>query len=143
MGALDDMLPACDFVLVACPLTASTRGLFDAARLARMKAGAVLINVARAAIVEEEALYRALASRSLAGAIMDVWYSYPTLADPSATPARFEFGALDNVIMTPHASAWTNELIVRRWQFIAANLDRFARGEAVRNVVIENGKIVG
>jgi phosphoglycerate dehydrogenase-like enzyme len=142
MDGIDDLLPQCDFVLIACPLTAETRGLIDARRLRLMRPQAVLVNVARAAIVDEEALFQALSSRSIAGAVLDVWYAYPTAEEPQAKPSRFPFESLDNVTMTPHASAWTDELIARRWRFIAANLDRFARGEALQNVVIRDGHLV-
>jgi len=78
----------------------------------------------------------------IAGAALDVWYAYPSPEEPEVRPSRFPFHTLDTVIMTPHASAWTHELIERRWRFIAANLDRFARGEALLNVVIRDGRIV-
>ena len=108
-----------------------------------MRPEAVLINVSRAAIVEEAGLYEALRARRIGGAILDVWYAYPTPDAPDAAPSRFPFQALDNVLMTPHASAWTREMVGRRWRFIAANLDRLARGEPVQNVVIEGGRMVG
>jgi len=142
LDGLDALLPQCDVVLVACPLTPATRGMVDARRLALMKRGAFLINVARAAIIDEEALFVALKDGVIAGAALDVWYAYPSPEEPEVRPSRFPFHTLDTVIMTPHASAWTHELIERRWRFIAANLDRFARGEALLNVVIRDGRIV-
>lgn len=136
LDRLDEMLAASDFVLVACPLSESTRGLLDARRLSCLRTDAVLINVARAAIIEEAALYAALRTRRIGGAILDVWYGYPTPDAPDAAPSRFPFHALDNVLMTPHAAAWTHETVARRWRCIAANLDRLARGDALENVVI-------
>jgi phosphoglycerate dehydrogenase-like enzyme len=118
------------------PLNDETRGLIDARRLALCKAELVIINVARAAVLDEEALYTALRERRIAGAVLDVWYSYPTGDHPAARPSRFPFHELSNVIMTPHCSAWTDGLIERRWGFIAANLDRLARGEPLQNVVL-------
>src|SRR5262249_34752574 len=85
--ALDDVLARADCVVVTLPLTRETRGRLGARELARMKRGAMLVNVARAEIVGEDALYEALASRALGGAALDVWYRYPksTGATPPAT----------------------------------------------------------
>lgn len=140
---LDELLEVSDYVVVCCPLTESTRGMLDRARLARLKRGAFLINVARAEIVDELALYEALRERRLAGAALDVWYRYPIDAgsDPGLDPGRgifpasLPFGELENVIMTPHLSAWTEEMVERRWQKIAANLDALAEGRPLGNLV--------
>ncbi|MBV9523408.1 MAG: hypothetical protein JO010_11475, partial [Alphaproteobacteria bacterium] len=136
LGELDQILPECDFLLVACPLDAATRGLLDGPRLALCRRSAVLINVARAEIVDEDALYAALRDGVIAGAALDVWYSYPTAKEPHARPSRHPFQELPNVIMTPHCAAWTEGLFERRWSFIAGNLDRFASGMPLRNIVI-------
>ena len=135
MQELDSMLPRCDFLVVSCPLDEATRGMIDARRLSLCKPQLVIVNVARAAILDEEGLYLALRDRIIAGAVLDVWYSYPTPSEPRAHPSRFPFHELSNVIMTPHCSAWTDGLIERRWRFIARNLDRLARGEPLQNVV--------
>jgi phosphoglycerate dehydrogenase-like enzyme len=136
---LDELLGVSDYVVVCCPLTESTRGMLDRARLARFRRGAFLINVARAEIVDELALYEALRERRLAGAALDVWYRYPVDAgldpDQRMLPATLPFGELDNVIMTPHLSAWTEEMVERRWQKIAANLDALAEGRPLTNLV--------
>jgi phosphoglycerate dehydrogenase-like enzyme len=139
---LDALLPQCDFVLVACVLNEGTRGLIDARRLAALKREAVLINISRAAVVDEDALYTVLSEGRIGGAILDVWYSYPSIEAPDAKPSRFPFERLGNVIITPHASGWTEETVQRRWRFIAANLDRLARGERPWNVVVEHGRFV-
>jgi phosphoglycerate dehydrogenase-like enzyme len=136
MQELDAMMPRCDFLAVTCPLNEETRGMIDARRLALCKPHLVVINVARAAVLDEAALYLALRDRIIAGAVLDVWYAYPTAAQPAARPSRFPFHELANVIMTPHCSAWTDGLIERRWRFIASNLDRLARGEPLQNVVL-------
>ena len=91
MSALDARLPECDFVLIACPLNAETRGLVDARRLALMKRCAVLINVARGDIVAEDALYEALRDRIIAGAVLDTWYVYPSAEGPAPNPSRRDF----------------------------------------------------
>ncbi len=139
---LDELLGVSDYVVVCCPLTGSTRGMLDGARLARMKQGAFLINVARAEIVDEPALYEALRERRLAGAALDVWYRYPIDAGLAGLdsgqrmlPASLPFNELENVIMTPHLSAWTEEMVERRWRKIAANLDALAEGRPLENLV--------
>jgi phosphoglycerate dehydrogenase-like enzyme len=134
MADLDRLLAESDYVLMALPLTDETEGLFDAACFARMKPGAVFMNVGRGPIVDEEALYNALKDRRIRGAVVDVWYQYPTKTDPDPRPSRFPFWELDNIMMTPHNSARTEETRFRRWDGIAANLDAMARGEPLQNV---------
>jgi phosphoglycerate dehydrogenase-like enzyme len=97
-----------------------------------MKPSAFLINVARAEVVAEEALYEALANKQIAGAALDVWYRYPS--GPGAVlPSDYPFHELDNVIMTPHVSGWTDGMLRARSQLIAANIDRTARKERPLN----------
>ena len=137
LAELDHMLPMCDAVLVACALAPETKGLIDARRLALMKPGALLIDIARAAIVGEDALYAALRDGRLGGAALDVWWQYPTPAEPNRRPSRRPFHELPNVLITPHSSSATNVTAERRWSVVAANLDRFARGEPLENVVLQ------
>ena len=111
---LDAVLAECDVLVLACPLTAATRGMIGAAQLAALKPSALLINVARAALVDEEALYQALAARRIVAAL-DVWYAYPEAGGPDVRPSRFPFHELDNVVMTPHAAGWTEDMFERRW----------------------------
>jgi phosphoglycerate dehydrogenase-like enzyme len=133
---LDQMLPQCDALVIACALARETEGLIDARRLALMKPGALLINVARAPIVDQDALYNALQNGSLGGAALDVWWQYLTPAEPDRRPSRRPFHDLPNVLMTPHCSAFTGGTGERRWGAVAANLDRFTRGEPLENVVV-------
>lgn len=133
---IERLMAEADYVVIACPLTEQTRGLIDAARLAAMKSSGVVINVGRGAIVDEDALYDALKSKRIGGAVIDVWWRYPGRDDPSPRPSRHPMHELDNIIMTPHNSGWTQEQIDRRWRFVAANLDRLARGETPENIVM-------
>jgi phosphoglycerate dehydrogenase-like enzyme len=135
LAEIDRMLPLCDTVLVACALAPETQGLIDARRLALIRPGALLINVARAAIVDEDALYAALKDGHLGGAALDVWSQYPTPAEPERRPSRRPFHELPNVLMTPHCSSSSGATAERRWSAVAGNLDRFARGEPLENVV--------
>jgi phosphoglycerate dehydrogenase-like enzyme len=131
---LDDVLRQSDYLVITLSLSLETRNLLDAQRLHLMKSTAYLINVARAEIVEETALYRALASGGLAGAALDVWYRYPTTVG-TARPAMQPFHALSNVIMTPHVSGWTEGMLAARAKLIADNIARIARGEPPLNAV--------
>jgi phosphoglycerate dehydrogenase-like enzyme len=136
MARLDEFLPLCDFLVVACALTPETTGLIEARRFSLMKRSAVLINVARGEVVDEDALFRALKDKTIAGGVIDAWYAYPKDADDlAALPSRHPFHELRNVIMTPHSSAWTHGMLDRRWNQIAGNLDRLQRGEPLINVV--------
>ncbi|HSF96436.1 MAG TPA: 2-hydroxyacid dehydrogenase [Thermohalobaculum sp.] len=135
MDRLDELLAVSDFVLVACGLNAETRGLIDAPRLARMQPGAVIVNVARGAIIDEAALYSALKARQIGGAVLDVWYNYQEPGEPDVWPSNLPFHELDNVICSAHESASTQAQVERRWDFVAANLNRVARGEAPLNLL--------
>jgi phosphoglycerate dehydrogenase-like enzyme len=131
---LDEVLRLADYLAVTLSLSSETRNLIDARRLQSMKPTAFLINVARAEIFDESALYGSLASGKLAGAALDVWYRYPTAAGPTP-PATQPFGELGNVIMTPHISGWTEGMLEARATLIADNIARTARGETPLNVI--------
>ncbi|MBL6614136.1 MAG: phosphoglycerate dehydrogenase [Reyranella sp.] len=131
---LDEVLRSSDYLAITLSLSPATRNLLDQRRLALMKPTAFLVNVARAEIVDEAALYRALADHKLAGAALDVWYRYPTIPGP-VLPAAQPFHELDNVIMTPHVSGWTEGMIEARAALIAGNIERAARGEAPLNEI--------
>jgi phosphoglycerate dehydrogenase-like enzyme len=132
---LHSMLAGADFLMIACPLTDQTRGMIGHAEFEVMKRSVVIINVSRAPVLDEEALFRALSERRIAGATLDVWYQYPSAAEPSARPSRFAFERLPNVHCTPHSSAWTEEMFDRRFATIAENLRRLQLGQPLTNVV--------
>jgi len=132
--ALDDVLRQSDYVAITLSLNETTRGLIGAREIGLMKPTAYLINVARAVIVDENALFRALADRRLAGAALDVWYRYPT--EPGVTmPSRHPFHELANVLMTPHLSGWTQGMLDARASVIAENVHRVMRDEAPVNLI--------
>jgi phosphoglycerate dehydrogenase-like enzyme len=132
LSQIDALLAESDFVVIAAALAPETERLIDAGRFAAMKRSAVLVNVGRGAIVDEDALYAALKDKRIRGATLDVWYAYPSKDNLTVAPSRHPFRELDNVWMTPHTSAWTTGMIDRRWSEIADNLDRLARGEPLR-----------
>jgi phosphoglycerate dehydrogenase-like enzyme len=124
-----------DAVVVSLPLTDATRGIVGAAALAAMRPHAVIVNVGRGPVIDEQALYDALAEGRIGGAIIDTWYTYPSAETPVTQPSRLPFHTLRNVVMTPHMSGWTDGTIRRRQQTIATNINALARGEGLVNVV--------
>ncbi|ODU03978.1 MAG: hypothetical protein ABS81_12220 [Pseudonocardia sp. SCN 72-86] len=132
---LTDVAAGSDRFVVACPLTEQTHGMVDAAFLAAMPSDAVLVNISRAEVVDENALWDALCHNTIGGAILDVWYRYPSAADPAPAPAAHPFWELPNAWCTPHSSAWTRSLARRRYAVIADNVERLASGRPLRNTV--------
>ena len=100
-----------------------------------MRPNAYLINPARGHIVNEKALFDALASKSIAGAAIDTWYEYPINSDDSPRPSKYPFWELENIIMTPHHSGATIGTLNRRAETVASNIDRLYRGEPLINVI--------
>ncbi len=100
-----------------------------------MQPHAFLINLARGPVADEDALYRALREEEIGGAALDTWWRYPNADEPEPRPSRHPFHELPNVVMTPHCSPWTEGTVERRSRDVARNLDRFARGEPLENVV--------
>ncbi|HET8575584.1 MAG TPA: 2-hydroxyacid dehydrogenase [Methylomirabilota bacterium] len=131
---LDEVLRQADYLAITLTLTPATRGLLGARELGLMKPTAILINVARAEIIDEVALYQALSRRALAGAALDVWYRYPAAPEPTF-PAQQPFHTLPNVLMTPHMSGWTEGMMEARAKVIAENIARVARGEPAMNLI--------
>lgn len=139
---LATVLATSDYVILACPLTDETRGLMNAKTFAAMRPTALLVNVARGEVVDEDAMWDVLSNRRIAGALVDTWYDYPTQAQPNPRPWHHPFETLDNLRPTPHMSAWTEGLMARRYRVIADNLGRFHRGEPLLNVVWRDGASV-
>jgi phosphoglycerate dehydrogenase-like enzyme len=132
---LSHVLAQADYVAIVCPLNDATRGMFNATQLGIMKPDAVLINVSRAEIADEKDLYKALSTKQIGGAVLDVWYQYPRGGDDQVAPSSMPFAELPNVICTPHSAAWTRNLPTRRYAFIARNIERLMRDEPMHNVV--------
>ena len=95
-------LEQADVLICALPSTDETRGRLDAAALARLPTHCTLVNVGRADLIDEDALYEALADGRLHGAGLDVWYRYPSAPDERAPPSKRPFHGLDNVVLSPH-----------------------------------------
>ncbi len=125
---LDDLLPEVDVLIICVPLTERTRGMIDAAALARMRRGALLVNVARGPVVVEADLVGALQTGQLSGAGLDV-----TEVEP--LPADSPLWQLENVIITPHVGAQSTRRNDNVTELFCENLRRYTRGEALLNMV--------
>jgi phosphoglycerate dehydrogenase-like enzyme len=125
---LPEMLEIADWVVLAAPHTAATRGLIGREQLARMKPGAVLVNLGRGALVDEDALVEALRAGRLGGAALDVVSREPL--SPGSP-----LWALPNVLLTPHVSGLGPRYWERAVEQFAANLERFLDGRPLFNVV--------
>lgn len=136
MNAMPTLLAESEYVVLACPLNDGTRGLLGETQLRMLKPTAYLINPARAEIIDEAALYRALKERWFAGAALDAQYQYPPTAREVMHGSKLPFHELNNVTLTPHFSAWTEAMIERRYDRIAENLKRLARGAELLRVVV-------
>jgi len=122
---LDELLRTSDVVSLHAPVTPDTQGLISRERLAAMKPDALLVNTARAALTDEDALYEALRSRRLGGAALDV-----LVVEPLQPGNRFL--ALPNVIATPHVGGATVDVVRHHSEQIVDSIERHLRGERAR-----------
>jgi glycerate dehydrogenase len=133
LADLDQVLAAADVLVIALPLTRATRRLIGARELALMKPAAILVNVGRAAIVDERALYEHLRDQPDFCAGLDTWWHEP--GPGSAFSTGHPFFDLPNMIGSPHNSGVTDGALQVGARMAAENVRRFLRGEAVTGVV--------
>jgi glyoxylate/hydroxypyruvate reductase A len=124
---LDDLLPRTDVLVLCAPLTERTDGLLCAARIARLKLGAVVVNIARGRLVDEPALVEALRSGALAGAALDVFSTEPL-------PADSPLWDLDNVLVSPHSASTVDTENAALADLFSDNLRRYLDGRELRNL---------
>jgi len=127
VSALDDLLPSADIVIITAPLTSQTRGLLNAARIASMKRGALLVNAGRGAVVETDALVKALQEGRLRAAL--------DVTDPEPLPPDHPLWRSPNLMITPHLATDTPRFTGRAFAFAAEQAHRFARGEPLLNII--------
>lgn len=126
---LDELLAQADALCVTAPLTPNTRGLIGARELGLLQPDAVLVNVARGAIVDQDALVACVRAGRLRGAGLDV-------TDPEPLPAGHPLLREDNVIVTPHCAGSSIDTRARGWRIVYENIDRYLRGEPLECLVI-------
>jgi len=138
-GALPELLPRADVLIITLPLTEETRGLLGKQELALLPPSAILVNVGRAPVVDEIALYTALRDGGLRAAALDVWYAYPedVPSRSDTPPSSFPFEDLDNVVMSPHraGAGGSDKIERRRMTALAALLNAAASGDPLPNQV--------
>jgi phosphoglycerate dehydrogenase-like enzyme len=127
-GALDELLPRADFVILTVPHTPATEGFFDHARFQRMKRTAFFINIGRGMTTRLDDLVAALRAGEIAGAALDVYEREPL-------PGEHPLWTMPNVLLTPHMAGHGPYLDERRFDIIADNCRAFAAGQALRNEV--------
>jgi D-3-phosphoglycerate dehydrogenase / 2-oxoglutarate reductase len=132
---LDAAVARADFITIHCPKTPETVGLFDAARIAKMKPTAFLVNTARGGIVDEPALYEALKNKRIAGAALDVFVEEPT---PNDNPLL----TLDNFIAAPHVAGVTREAVDRMAIVAVQNILSVLDGKPIKDNVV-NREVLG
>lgn len=125
-GALDSLLPHCDWLVIACPLTPDTRNLMDARRLALMKSTAGIANIARGEIVDEAALIDALKNQRLKYAYLDVFHSEPLV---QSSP----LWNLPNVLISPHNAGASTGTYARGVEIFLRNLESYLSGKSLLN----------
>ena len=125
---LDDLLGEADVVMLACPYTSETHHLLNEPRLKKMKSTAVLVNIARGGIVDEQALAAALHAGELAGAGLDVCETEPL-------PANDPLWDAPNLLITPHVAGLSPRRMGRLADFFCENLQRYLAGESLANLV--------
>jgi phosphoglycerate dehydrogenase-like enzyme len=129
LESLDDELPAADVVVLAAPLTPETNGALDAARIARLRQGAIVVNVARGALVDENTLAEAVRAGRLRGAVLDVFREEPLAADSPLWQLR-------SVLVTPHVSPVSpGRFWPRQLELFLDNWRRYLDGVPLRNLV--------
>ncbi|WP_027515803.1 D-2-hydroxyacid dehydrogenase [Bradyrhizobium sp. WSM1417] len=126
--ALKEMLPLCDFVVLAVPATPTTVSLIGAPEIALMRRDAFLINIARGQVIVETELIKALEAGTIAGALLDVFQREPL---PLGSP----LWDMPNVIATPHVSGSPTNYTERVFSIFADNIERFLKGQTLTNVV--------
>ncbi len=125
---LNDLMAASDYVLAAAPLTPETRGMIGAPQLAAMKPTAVLLNVGRGAVIDEDALVAALQANQIRGAALDVFAVEPL-------PAGHPFWTMEQVLLSPHTADHVQDFVHLAVDCFLDNLRRFQAGDPLLNIV--------
>jgi len=123
-----EMISRCDYIVASAPLTPETRGMIGEAEFAAMKPSAVVINVGRGPVIDEDAMLKALTGGHIKGAGLDVFTHEPL-------PDGHPFYRLENVLLSPHCADHTADWLEQAMRFFLENLDRFRKGEPLKNVV--------
>jgi phosphoglycerate dehydrogenase-like enzyme len=123
-----EMISRCDYIVASAPLTPETRGMIGEAEFGAMKPSAVVINIGRGPVIDEDAMLKALTGGHIKGAGLDVFTHEPL-------PEGHPFYRLENVLLSPHCADHTADWLEQAMRFFLENFERFRKGEPLRNVV--------
>lgn len=127
VARMDEALRQAHILVVAAPGSTETQGMIGARELSLLQEPRLVVNVGRGSVIQEEALYEACRTGTLAGAGLDVWYRYPRGEGPHY-PSQFPFQELDNVVMSPHWGGNERNTEPARLEAVAELLERLLAG---------------
>ena len=125
---MDELVERCDILTVHCPDLPETAGLIGPEQIRRLKRGAYVLNLARASIIDDDALYAALSDGHLAGAALDVFRDEPLQPDN-------RFVQLPNVLVSPHLGGATRDVVRHQTDLVVDGIEAILRGERPKHIV--------
>ncbi len=139
---IHEFLKQIDTLMIGVPQTPETIGLIGSKELQLLGEQGLIVTVARGLVIDEEAFYKALSEKQVAGAAIDVWYEYRPEGDTEGRkyPSSYHFHKLDNVVLSPHRGASPMDDL-KRWDEVIENITRFVEGrkEFINVVDLERG----
>ena len=136
MNNFEKYIGELDYIILCCPLNKNTKNLINKNNIKLMKKSAVIINIARGDIINEGDFYLALKNNIIGGGIIDTWYQYPINKNKKKfKPSKYDFHKLNNLIMTPHTSAWSKKMIFRRSSLIKKNIENLYTKKKLYNQI--------
>ena len=134
--SLSKKIKKLDYLILACPLNKNTANIINKSNLKNMKKTAVIINIARGGVINEEDLFNYLKEKKIGGAIIDTWFKYPGPEGKKGfMPSKFGFHKLSNVVMTPHISGWTKNMVNRRCKVMIKNIENLYNKKRLVNLI--------
>ena len=134
LDSLNYVLSNSDIIVIALPLTKTTRGFFNRDKFETLKKNVIIVNISRGPVIDAQALYHFLKQNKDAIAALDVWWKYPENYD-KIVYQDFPFHELDNVIMTPHVAGFSPDIRRDVFRNALLNIKRFLMGEKPTNIV--------
>ncbi len=126
-----------DFIILSLPLTSDSREMVNQEFISWMKPSSILVNISRGEIIDEAALFEALKGKRIRGAALDVWWNYPQWgkAEMRLPSVNFPYHELDNLVLSPHRAAYSENIMRDQIRFVGENILRFINGETPLNIV--------
>ncbi|MFQ5833569.1 MAG: 2-hydroxyacid dehydrogenase [Candidatus Thorarchaeota archaeon] len=132
-----EVIQDADFIILSLPLTIDSREMVDEEFIRWMKPSSILVNISRGEIIDEAALFDALKGKRIRGAALDVWWNYPQWGKAEMKPpsVNFPYHELDNLVLSPHRAAYSENIMRDQIRFVGENILRFINGETPLNIV--------